>query len=125
MGQDVHLVKKPERKHTKTYRIPNDIKRPPASTMEPVYDDGNYLYAVMPFLMDKAEELGRLMLGVSFLYYAIAYYERDTGRFLGSGYGNTDKKVVEQRFSKFTPYLSKIEDPYYLYHLRISHGYYY
>lgn len=125
MSYEVTIKHKPERKSNKVYAIPKDIVRPSASTMEPVYDDGQYLYKVSPFSFPKHEEFGRLVMGISFLYYGIAKYDKATGRFLGNGYSHTDKQEVQKRMETECKNWKLIDDPYYLYDLRISHGYLY
>lgn len=123
----VDIKQNPERKPTRKYKIPPDIKRPAANTMEKVYTDGEYLYRIAPFSFPEKEHIGRMMACTSYLYYGIAKYEVDTGRFLGSLYSHTDKDTVKRVFEKAVEYseLKKIENPYLLYDLRISNGYCY
>ena len=117
---------KPERIHKKTYTIPTDIVRPSARTMEPVYTDGEFLYRVAPFSF-KESQIGYMMVCVSFMYYGIAVYEKDTGRLLKSLYSHTDKDEVQRIFSQYIDKAGckKIDDQYVLYDLRIKHGYLY
>ena len=116
----------PEKVHKKTYPIPADIVRPSARTMEPVYTDGEFLYRVAPFSF-KDNQVGYMMACVSFMYYGIAVYDKNTGRLLKSLYSHTDKGDVQSVFSKYIDKAgcTKIDDPYVLYDLRIKHGYLY
>ena len=117
---------KPERVHTKTYPIPADIVRPSVRTMEPVYTDGEFLYRIAPFSFEEYK-IGYMMACVSYMYYGIAVYDKDTGRFLKSLYSHTDKDDVQQKFFQYMEQIkcTKIDNPYVLYDLRITHGYYY
>ena len=117
---------KPERVHRKTYKIPSDIVKPSIQTMEPVYTDGNFLYKVSPFMFQE-NQIGYMMVCTSFMYYGVAVYDKDTGRFLKSLYSHTDKDDVQQKFFQYMEQIkcTKIDNPYVLYDLRITHGYYY
>ena len=125
LSYEVELRPKPEKKSRGYRPLPKDIVRPSARTMEPVYDSGEYLYRIAPFSFPKDEHLGRTMLCVSYLYYAIAKYDKETGRFMGHEYAHTDKQIVQREFEKACKGWVKLDDPYILYDLRISHGYLY
>ena len=120
----VNIKKKAEKPSTKKFKIPSDIKRPPKSSMENIYTDGEFLYTISPFSFSKSE-LGRLMVGTSFLYYSIAKYDSSTGRFLETMYSHTNKATVSNVFEKLIKQnnLKLVDNPYLLYDLRIMNGY--
>ena len=100
--------------------------RPAVQTMEPVYTDNEFLYKVAPFSF-KENQIGRMMACVSYLYYGIAKYEMETGRFLNAEDCYTDRDYVHNKFDVkcMENNWVKIDDPYFLYDLRISNGYLY
>ena len=128
IGKDLnHRVwthKKAERRTNKTFSIPRDIVRPPVSTMEPIYTDGDYLYTITPFSSSEGQQ-GKLMAAVSFLYYTVSKYEASTGRFLTILYAHTSRREVKNILNDMVKFsdLQKIENPYHLYDLRIINGY--
>ena len=121
---EIKIKLKPERKSTRTYKIPKDIKRPNLD-FEKIYSDNNFIYRIAPYSLPKQEQFFCLASAISFLYYGFTRYDKETGRRLEVIYSHTDKKEIENWVRNSYPELEEIEDKNFLYDLRISHGYSY
>ena len=121
---EIKIKVKPERTSIRIYQIPKDIKKPNLDK-EGIYSDNNYLYRIAPYSLPKEEQFFCLVAAISFLYYGLTKYDKETGRRLEVIYSHTDRKAVEEYLKNNYSELKKLDNPYLLYDLRISHGYFY
>ena len=121
---EIKIRIKPERKPTRIYQIPKDIKRPNLDEEE-IYSDDKFIYRIAPYSLPKEEQFFCLVAAISFLYYGLTRYDKEIGRRLEVIYSHTDEKVVKEYLKNNYPELKKENNPYLLYDLRISHGFSY
>lgn len=121
---EIKIKVKPERKFSRTFKIPKDIKRPNLDK-EDIYSDDNYIYRIAPYSLPEEEQFFCLIAAISFLYYGFTKYDKETGRRLEVIYSHTDKEEIENWVKENYPDLKELENKNFLYDLRISHGYNY